>query len=93
MRHETRMLMAVLIIFDISYVMRWLYDSYISVLIDDNPNLFFPASISIGVFFDLIPLTIVLVYHIQNFKQVQTDDSRSRIPVSEAQTDFLSILD
>ena len=69
MRKEFRTLIIVLVVFDTSYLLRAVYDRWIIDYTKDDPNIFFPISITISVFFDLIPLLLVLSYHRRNFKQ------------------------
>ena len=65
-RKERRTLLTILVIFDLSYVLRALYDllfaQYASM-----PFFLAVSALIIPELFDMIPICLILIYHTKNF--------------------------
>ena len=61
--------MLVLAIFDLTYVVRAVFDAYVWPKLIDERLLYHSCLIMYGSVFDMLPLIMILVIHYRNFKQ------------------------
>ena len=76
-RRERNAILTILVIFDLTYAFRAIYDIIYAKFNDFN----FSMALSVVVvpfFFDLVPICLVLLIHSRNFKTIRSRDVDER---------------
>lgn len=82
-------LIIILIIFDISYILRLCFDLCLSHLAagGEEPGItFFLITMFIPIIFDIFPVSLILYIHSRNFKHDQNDHNLRSVSISESET-------
>ena len=74
---ENSILTIILIIFDVTYLFRGVWDAtQFGLKQEDNPFALTVISISLGFFFDVIPIALVLLFHYRNFSVSSNEEPK-----------------